>query len=108
MTAASTPSPSPDRRERDARIRSLDKQGWSLARIAGEVGLTPQRVHQILSVKDAAALLDDHEGKLQAELEELLRHVELNRRRIRAVRRSLDRIAEEREEERIDRLLGLS
>lgn len=97
------------RRIRDARIRELDAQGWSNARIGAEVGLSGPRVSQILSAtRDPDELLAEHEAKLQAELEELVRHEEANRRRIRAVRRALERIDEEREAARIDALLGLA
>lgn len=107
MTAASSTEPQ-DRRARDARIRELDHQGWSLERIAEEVGITKQRVHQILGRPNPMAQLGELEVKLQAELDELLRHSEANRRRIRTLRRTLDRMAEEREAARIDQLLGLS
>lgn len=98
----------PDRRARDARIRELAAAGWSLERIAQEVHLTKQRVHQILERPNANSRLDQYEAELRAELETLLRDHEAHRRRIRAVRRTLDRIAEEREATRIDALLGLS
>ena len=35
-------------RKRDKTIRRLRLRGWTLQRIADHVGVTPQRVHQIL------------------------------------------------------------
>lgn len=108
MTDTSSTRPL-DRRTRDARIRELDAQGWSNARIGAEVGLTREGVRKILlGSTTPESKLAEHETKLQAELEELVRHEEANRRRIRAVRRALERIDEEREAAAIDRLLGLA
>lgn len=95
----------PDRRIRDRRIRKLRAEGWSTRRIGAEVGLSGARVIQILAAP--ADLVADREAALAAELDELLRHAEANRRRIRTIRRTLDRIAEEREAADIDQLLGL-
>lgn len=42
------PLPSTRRADRDGRIRELRSRGWSVARIATEVGLSDRRVIQIL------------------------------------------------------------
>lgn len=97
-----------DRRTRDARIRELDREGWSLERIADAVGLTKQRVHQILATPDPQMALLERELLLNAEEADLMLRRQVIARRLRAVRRELDRIAEERQAHRIDRLLGLS
>lgn len=96
-----------DRRARDRRIRELRDEGWSLSAIAAEVGLSDERVRQVLAASTPEELVADREAALAAELDELLRHAEAHRRRIRTVRRTLDRIDEEREAREIDRLLGL-
>lgn len=82
--------------------------GWSNAQIGAEVGVSGPRISQILSAgADPDVLLAEREAALEAELVELNRHREANQRRLRVVRRALDRIAEEREARAIDRLLGL-
>lgn len=98
-----------DRRARDARIRALDAQGVSRTRIAEQLGISRPRVTQILSspTSDVDAELIERERLLQDELAELVRHQETNRIRIRALQRTLQRIAEEREARAIDELLGL-
>lgn len=98
----------PDRRSRDARIRELDRLGWSSIRIAAEVDVTDARVRQILAEPGPDILLAKRRAEIEAELEELNRHREMNLRRIRAVRRELDRLDEEAEALSIDRLLGLA
>ena len=108
--AAPRPGPlrmAPDRRARDRRIRELLAEGWSLSAIAAEVGISDERVRQIRDTSSPEELVADRRAVLAAELDELLRHAEVNRRRIRTVRRTLDRIDEEREAQAIDRLLGL-
>ena len=109
-----SPSQSPsesDRRARDRRIRELRADGWSLSEIALEVGLSRERVRQVLAeavpVDRSSVGLADRVAALAAELDELLRRREANRRRIRVIQRALDRIAEEQEAASIDRLLGL-
>lgn len=97
-----------DRRTRDQRIRELAGLGWSLLRIGEAVGLSDERVRQILKTPDPDVELILREAKLQAELDDRLRHAEAHRQRIRVIRRTLARIAEEREARAIDRLLGLS
>lgn len=104
----SYPSLPVDRRSRDARIRELHELGWSNATIGAELGISGPRVSQILASPDPDAQLIVQEARLRAELDDHLRHAELNRHRIRVLRRTLDRIAEEREARAIDRLLGLS
>ena len=96
-----------DRRARDRRIRELRDEGWSLSAIAAEVGLSDERGRQGRAAPPSAQLVAAREAARDAELDELLRHAEAHRRRIRTVRRTLDRIAEEREAQAIDRLLGL-
>ncbi len=39
----------PDHSDRDSRIRQLRSQGWTLARIAADVGLSTERVRKILA-----------------------------------------------------------
>lgn len=99
-----------DSRARDVRIHELYRSGWAHELIAEEFGISRQRVGQILArvAADPEVQIAEHEAKLQGELEELVRHEEANRRRIRAVRRALERIDEEREARQIDRLLGLA
>lgn len=99
---------SPDRRARDRRIRELRAEDWSLSAIAAEVGLSDERVRQVLAASTPEELVADRRAALAAELDELVRHREDNRRRIRVVQRALDRIDEEREAQAIDRLLGLA
>ena len=43
-----------ERQRRDLQIRELRDKGWKLARIADKVGLTRQRVKQILDEKKKA------------------------------------------------------
>lgn len=107
MTSSTSAEPI-DRRTRDARIRELAGLGWSNARIGGDLGISDERVRQILKTPDPVAQLAEQETRLQAEIDDLVRHREANRRRIRVVQRTLERIAEEREAKAIDRLLGLS
>lgn len=98
-----------DRRSRDQRVRELAAlPGWSLERIGEATGISKQRVHQILNQPDPEVELILQEARLQAELDDRLRHAEAHRQRIRTIRRTLARIAEEREARAIDRLLGLS
>jgi len=97
-----------DRRTRDARIRELDREGWSLVQIGEAVGLSDERVRQILASKDPQLALLERELELHAEQADLIIRAEGIRRRLRAVRRELDIIAEERGAEHINRLLGLS
>lgn len=98
-----------DKRERDAQIRARAKTRTP-SQLAEEFGLSRPRIHQILAGREATT--DDQvaelEERLQTELAELVLHHERNRRRIAVIRRSLDRIAEEREAQEIDRLLGLA
>lgn len=96
-----------DRRTRDRRIRELDHEGWSHQRIGEAVGLSDERVRQILATKDPQLALLERELELNAEQADLLIRMEGMRRRLRAVRRELDHIAEERQVARIDKLLGL-
>lgn len=107
MTAETSP-PALDRRSRDARIRELDRQGWSLERIADVVGLTKQRVHQVLATKDPQLALLERELQIDAELADVMAREEALRRRRRALQRAIDRINEERQAAEIDRILGLS
>ena len=107
MTAEASPRPL-DRRARDRRIRELDREGWSLQAIGTAVGLSDERVRQILQAPDPQLQLLEKELALNAELQDLLTRGEAIRRRLRAVRRELDHIAEERGAAAIDRILGLS
>ena len=99
---------SPDRRARDLRIRQLHAEGVPLGEIAAKVGLSRERARQIAATPTGQAALADQETALRFELDLLVRHAEVIRRRIWVVRRALDRIAEEQEVVRIDRLLGLA
>jgi len=108
MTASRSVPQAMDRRERDARIRELDREGWSLAAIGEAVGLSDERIRQILATKDPQLALLERELTLVAEQADLVVRAEGIRQRLRAVRRELDIIAEERGAERINRLLGLS
>lgn len=96
-----------DNRERDAEIRARARTR-SESQLAEEYGLSQPRIHQILAKPDPAEQVAQYEANLQAELALLVTHHERYRRRIAVVRRSLDRIAEEREAAQIDRLLGLA
>jgi hypothetical protein len=94
-------------RERDRQIRALAKSR-SRAELADEFGLTPARISQIIGTADPLEELAQREVLLQAELAVLVHDHERNRRRLAVVRRTLDRIHEEREAAAIDKLLGLA
>jgi transcriptional regulator with XRE-family HTH domain len=97
-----------DRRTRDATIRRLAAEGWSTREIARHVGLTQQRIVQILAERpDRETLIAEAERRLVAELRTLLEVREAATARIAAIRSQLRRLEEEREALRIDRLLGL-
>jgi transcriptional regulator with XRE-family HTH domain len=97
-----------DRQTRDATIRRLAAEGWSTREIARHVGLTQQRIVQILAQRpDRETLIAETEGRLVAELRTLLEVREAATARIAAIRSQLRRLEEEREALRIDRLLGL-
>jgi orotate phosphoribosyltransferase-like protein len=105
------------RRARDRRIRQLAEDGWSLKRIAGEVGVTDERVRQILASapsQEETIATTIRELRIElayvttsAELTATVAHVTLSAR-AKALSRQLVRLEEELEAHRIDRLLGLA
>jgi orotate phosphoribosyltransferase-like protein len=99
---------SDEREVRDRHIRDLSEQGGTQQAIGDEVGLSAQRVGQILArhpITDEA--MDAYEQKLRAELELLLVNRQDHARRIRVIEHALLRLEQEREEIQLDRILGL-
>jgi predicted transcriptional regulator len=101
-----------DQRLRDRRIRQLADEGWKPKQIALEVGITRQRVQQILASEPSREeLIETTIRGVEIELAYLAQittTLERHAARARALRHQLTRLEEEREASRIDRLLGLA
>lgn len=106
--SAGSPPAGDGRRDRNRRIRELRDQGWSLAAIAAEVGLSDEGVRKILGASiDPEERLRDEERAIETELRHLDEAVRGHRSRIRRLRRRLRIVEEELESRSIDRLLDL-
>jgi orotate phosphoribosyltransferase-like protein len=105
--AASRADAGHQRSSRNRRIRELKDQGWSYEAIGNEVGLTKQRIEQILSSPTLKDLIAAKKHALRAERSVLHHASGICRSRLRAIDRQLARLEEEEEARAIDRLLGL-
>ena len=111
MSVTSTPptlGPAEALKLRNRRIRELVSAGWSNAQIGAEVGLSDERIRQIRAAPDPDEELAATERALRAEHAILRAALDDIERRRRTVARALQRIEEEREDRRIDRILGLT
>ncbi|MEW6223174.1 MAG: hypothetical protein AB1627_00955 [Chloroflexota bacterium] len=111
LATSATPvtlSPGESVKLRNRRIRELIAAGWSNAQIGAEVGLSDERIRQIRAAPDPEERLAEAERALRAEHAILRAAIDDIERRRRTVARALQRIEEEREDRRIDRILGLT
>lgn len=107
-----------DQAERLRRIRDLQRLGWTNVRIAGDLGISPERVRQLIergSREIRSFRLGEQERLLASRVERyglvrdrLARRLVAVNRRLELAAADLDVARQEREAWEIDRLLGIA